>query len=457
MKERDYKLENEKMTKLLMNLSLPATIAMMVNALYNVVDTIFIGRGIGYLAIGGLAIAFPVQMVIMAIAQMIGIGAASAISRSLGAKDIERAEHVAGNSFFSVGVLGILICITGLVFLQPLLRIFGATDILLPYAKEYLQVILIGCIYFPFAVSTNNLIRAEGNAKAAMFSMLIGTILNIILDYIFIFPLNMGIRGAALATILSQLASVIYILFYIYGGQSTLKVRLHHLKPEWKILYEIITVGFPSFARQVSGSILAIILNNSLAFYGGELGISVYGVINRVIMFLFMPLFGIVQGMQPIAGYNYGAKKFDRVKEVIKLSIIATTIFASVSTLFGELFPRFIIGMFNNDPELIKNGVYALRMIISMVPIIGVQIIGAALFQSLGKAMPSLFLTLSRQVLFLIPFVLILPRIYGLGLIGIWLAFPLADFFSTIITVMLLKNEMKIMEKQVSSNGNYIH
>ena len=446
--ERNNRLENEKISKLLINLSLPATIGMIVNALYNIVDTIFIGRGIGYLAIGGLTIAFPVQMIIMAVAQMIGIGAASIISRSLGAKDMERAEHVAGNSFLAVGVLGILICILGLVFIDPLLKVFGATDVLLPYAKEYLQVILIGSIYFPFAVSANNLIRAEGNAKVAMVSMLIGTILNIILDYIFIFPLNMGIRGAALATIISQLITVIYILFYLYGGQSTLKVKLHHLKPDFKIIYEMMAVGFPSFARQAAGSIIAIIMNHSLAFYGGELAISVYGVVNRVIMFLFMPLFGIVQGMQPIAGYNYGAKRVDRVKEVVKLSIIATTVFAVFSTLVGELFPRFIIGMFDTDPALIENGVYALRIIISMVPIVGVQIIGAALFQALGKVVPSLLLTLSRQVLFLIPFVLILPRIYGLGLLGIWISFPLADFLSTLFTVALLKREMKIMEKQ---------
>jgi len=450
--ERNYNLENQKMTKLLMNLSLPATIAMLVNALYNIVDTIFIGRGIGYLAIGGLTIAFPVQMVIMAIAQMVGIGAASIISRSLGAKDSERANNVVGNSLLSVAIFGIFICVSGLIFINPLLRIFGATDTLLPYAKEYLQVILIGSIYFPIAVSGNNIIRAEGNAKAAMFSMLIGAILNIVLDYIFIFPLNMGIRGAALATILSQLVSVIYVLFYILGKQSTLKVKLYHLKPDWKILYEIMTVGFSSFARQIAGSIMAIILNNSLAFYGGELAISVYGVVNRVIMFLFMPLFGVVQGMQPIVGYNYGANKIDRVKEAVKLSIIATTIFASVSTLFGELFPHFIIGMFDNDPALIENGVYALRIVISMVPIIGVQIIGAALFQALGKVIPSLLLTLSRQVLFFIPLVLILPRIYGLGLLGIWISFPLADFLSTIFTIVLLKKEMNIIERQ-HSNG----
>ncbi len=448
--ERNNMLENQNMTRLLINLSLPATVGMIVNALYNIVDTIFIGRGIGYLAIGGLTVAFPVQMVIMAVAQMIGIGAASIISRNLGAGDNEKADHVAGNSFFAVVFLGILICITGLTFINPILRAFGATDILLPYAKEYLQVILIGSIYFPFAVSTNSLIRAEGNAKVAMFSMIIGTVLNIILDYIFIFPLAMGIRGAALATIISQLVSVIYILAYLYSGKSTLKVRLHHLKPDMKIIYETVVIGFPSFARQVAGSITAIILNNSLTFYGGELALAVYGVVNRVIMFLFMPLFGIVQGMQPIAGYNYGARRIDRVKQVLKLSLIATTVFATVSTLFGELFPGFIIGLFDNNTDLINSGSFALRIVISMVPIIGVQIIGAAFFQALGKALPSLLLTLSRQVLLFIPLVLILPRIYGLGILGIWITFPIADILSTIFTVIVLKRELSKMEQQLA-------
>ncbi|MDF2545493.1 MAG: family efflux transporter [Anaerosolibacter sp.] len=448
MNERSYRLENEKMSKLLMNLSLPATIGMIVNALYNIVDTIFIGRGVGYLAIGGLTVAFPIQMMIMAVAQMIGIGAASAISRSLGAKDIERADHVAGNSFLAVTFLGILICILGSIFVEPLLRLFGATDTLMPYGKEYIQVILLGSIYFPFVVSANNLIRAEGNAKAAMFSMLIGTILNIFLDYIFIFPLDMGIRGAALATIVSQFVSLIYVLVYIYGGSSTLKVKLHHLKPDKGIMIEMVTVGFPAFARQFSGSFVAIVLNNSLVAYGGELAIAIFGVINRVTMFLFMPLFGIVQGMQPIAGYNYGAKRIDRVKEVLKLSILYTTVFAAFSTMIGELFPGAIFGMFDDDPLLIEKGVTALRISIAMVPIIGVQIVGAALFQSLGKAMPSLILSLLRQVFLLIPLVLILPRLFGLGLLGIWLSIPLADVLSTLITIVLLKSEMKKINLQ---------
>lgn len=443
--DRNNMLENEKITSLLWRLSLPATIAMIVNALYNIVDTIFIGRGIGYLGIGGLTIAFPVQMLIMAVAQMIGIGAASIVSRNLGAKEPEKAKYVVGNAIIVTILLGALISIVGTLFIDPLLILFGATDSLLPYAEEYLQVILIGSLYFPLAVVGNNLIRAEGNAKAAMISMMLGAILNIILDYIFIFPLNMGIRGAALATILSQGATVLYVAFYMYSGKSQLKVKLKHLKPDFSIIRETTTVGLASFARQAAGSIIAILINNLLKQYGGDMGISIYGVVNRVIMFLFMPLFGIVQGMQPIIGYNYGAKRLDRVKEALKLSIIATTILATVSTLFGEIFTRQIIMLFDKNPQLVDGGVMALRIVIAAVPVIGVQVVGAALFQALGKGWPSLILTLSRQVLFFIPLALVLPPY--MGMVGIWLAFPLADLASTVFTVILLKKEMMKLDQ----------
>jgi len=448
---RSHQMENEKMSTILMRLSIPATIAMMVNALYNIVDSIFIGRGVGYMAIGGLTIAFPVQMGIMAMAQMIGIGAASAISRHLGAKEREKALYVVGNSYISVALMGLLICVLGLVFIDPILRIFGATDLLMPYAKDYLQVILVGSLYFPFVVSANNLIRAEGNARAAMISMLVGTIANIFLDYWFIFPLQMGIRGAALATIISQFISLVYILVYFYGEHSSLKVKWKHMKLNWQIQKEMMTVGSSSFARQAAGSLMSIVLNNSLGFYGGELALAVFGIIQRVIMFLFMPMFGIVQGMQPIAGFNYGAKRMDRVRQVVRLSIIATTVLALTSTIFGQLFPEVIIGLFDDDPALLEYGVLALRVVIAMVPVVGVQIIGAALFQSLGKAVPALVLTLSRQVLFFIPLVVILPRVGGLGLMGIWLAFPLADGLSTVFTSIWMKREMDRIDRELTA------
>ncbi len=447
MQERSEMLGKEKISKLLIKLSLPATIGMIVNALYNLVDTIFVGRGVGTLAIGGLTIAFPVQMIVMSFAMMIGIGAASAVSRSLGANDVERADLVAGNAFLSIIILSGLTMTLGLIFVEPLLRLFGATDTLLPYAKDYITIIFLGSIFFSFTVSTNNLVRAEGNARVAMFTMVIGTGINIILDPIFIFVFKLGIRGAALATIISQFISFIYILRYLYSGQSSLHVKFHHLKLKMDIIKEIFAVGAAAFARQVSGSIIAILVNNSLRIYGGDLAISIYGIVNRLIMFLFMPLFGVIQGMQPIAGFNYGAKQLDRVKEVVRLSIIVTTTLAFLGTLIAELFPGFIMKIFGVEPSLITMGSRAIRIVVAMIPVIGVQVVGATLFQALGKALPSLVLSLSRQVLFFIPILLIMPRYFGLT--GIWVSFPLADLLSTIVTIVLLKNEMNKLNQEM--------
>ncbi|HBY56654.1 MAG TPA: MATE family efflux transporter, partial [Candidatus Atribacteria bacterium] len=426
-------------------LSVPATIGMMVNALYNLVDTIFVGRGVGALAIGGLTIAFPIQMVIMAFAQMIGIGAASAISRSLGAKDIEKADYVAGNSFLCIIVTSLIIATIGLIFTEPLLRFFGSTETILPYAKDYITIILWGSVFSSFAMSSNNLIRAEGNAKVAMATMLIGAILNIILDPIFIFVFKMGVKGAALATVISKFVSFIYILIYLYSGKSSLKVKLRHLKPKMHIVIEILTVGFAAFARQVTGSVVAIVVNNSLRFFGGDMALIIVGILHRVTMFVFMPLFGVVQGMQPIVGFNYGAKNLDRVKETIKLSLIITTAIATFGWLIIELFPFIVISMFTREPEIIEKGSTIMRIVISVIPVIGIQIVGAALFQSLGKAVPSLILSLLRQVLLFIPLVIILPRILRLGLLGIWIAYPAADILSVVLTILFLKGELKKM------------
>ena len=445
MNQISARLGEEKINKLLINLSFPATIAMMVNALYNLVDTIFVGRGVGAIAIGGLTIAFPIQMIIMAFAQMIGIGAASAISRSLGAKDVERADYVAGNSFLCVIILSSIIAAIGLTFTEPMLRFFGSTEAILPYAKDYITIILWGSIFFSFAMSSNNLIRAEGNAKVAMTAMLIGAILNMFLDPIFIFIFKLGIKGAALATIISQFISFLYILKYLYSGKSSLKIKLYHLKPKPHIITEIFAVGFAAFARQVTGSVVAIIVNNSLRIFGGDIALIIVGILHRVTMFLFMPLFGVIQGMQPIVGFNYGAKKFDRVKEALKLSILATTAIATLGWLIAELFPFVIISAFTGDIEVIEKGSTIMRIVISMIPVIGIQIVGAALFQSLGKAVPSLILSLLRQVLLFIPLIIILPRILGLGPLGIWIAYPVADVLSVILTTLFLRSELKKM------------
>lgn len=453
MNQYSLQLGTENIKKLLIRLSLPATIGMIVNALYNLVDTIFVGRGVGYLGIAGLSIALPIQMFVMAFAFMVGIGASSAVSRNLGADNLERAEKIAGNSFVLIIAVVAIIATLGYTFINPLLKFFGATETILPYARDYMQIIFVGSIFFAFAMSSNNLIRSEGNAKVAMFAMIIGTGLNIILDPILIFGLDMGIKGAAWATVISQFVSFIYVMFYFLSGKSSLKLQPHHLKLELNIIREIITVGFPAFIRQVNGSILAIIMNNSLGYFGGDIAITVYGMINRVMMFLLMPLFGIVQGMQPIVGYNYGAKAYARVKETIKLSIIITVLFSTIAWAFTQLFPGFIIGIFTDEPEVRQLGIIAVRIIFLVIPVIGVQIISGALFQALGRAKPAFILSVLRQMIILIPLVLILPRL-GFGLIGIFVAFPISDLISTIISGYILKHELNKMHDEPSSPQN---
>ena len=445
MKQLTARLGEEKISKLLVNLSLPATVGMLVNALYNLVDTIFVGRGVGAIAIGGLTVAFPIQMVIMAFAMMIGIGAASAISRSLGEKNIERADYIAGNSFLCVTILSAIISALGLIFTEPMLRIFGSTETILPYAKDYITIILWGSIFFSFCMSSNNLIRAEGNAKVAMATMLIGAILNIILDPIFIFIFKLGVKGAALATIISQFISFLYILTYLYSGKSSLKIKLHHLKPKINIIKEIFAVGSAAFSRQISGSIVAIVVNNSLRIFGGDIALIIVGMLQRITLFMYMPLFGVIQGMQPIVGFNYGAKKYERLKEAVKLSLITATALATFSWLIIELFPAGVVSIFTLDKEIIANGSSVIRIVILMTPFIGIQIVAAGLFQSLGKAVPSLVLSLLRQVLLFIPLVIILPRVLGLRIMGIWIAYPAADILSVILTVLYLRSELKKM------------
>jgi len=445
MKEISTRLGKEKIGKLLVSLSVPATMGMTVNALYNLVDTIFVGRGVGAVAIGALTVSFPIQMIIMAFAIMIGMGSASAISRSLGANNIERADNITGNSFFSIVVFSSIIAILGLTFTEPLLRLVGATDTILPYARDYITIIFYGSVFRSFAMSTNNLIRAEGNAKVAMISMIIGAGSNIVLDPIFIFIFKMGVKGAALATIIAQFFAFLYIMRYLYSGKSSLKVRFHHLKPRLDIIKEIITVGMASFFRHISGGITGIIINSSLSILGGDAALIIVGILIRVTMFVFMPLFGVVQGMQPIIGFNYGAKQYKRVKETIKLSILVTTILATLGWCFIELFPSHIFSIFTSESEIIEKGIPVIRIAISMIPLIGIQIVGAALFQSLGKAVQTLILSLLRQVLLFTPLVIILPRVFGLGIMGIWISYPIADFLSVILTVFYLRSELKKM------------
>ncbi len=444
MKNRTHALGHEPVGRLLLKYSLPSIIAMMVGSTYNLVDAIFVGQGAGPLALAALAVAFPIQMFILAIAQVVGIGSSSIISRSLGAGDHRKAERMAGTSFSVVIALSIVLSIIGVEFCEPLLRIFGATPKVLPYGAQFLSVIMGGCFFFAFAISTNSLVRAEGNARLAMSSMLIGAVTNIVLDPVFIFGLGMGIRGAAVATVLANVCSTFFLVRYYLSGKSLLKIRWADLRPDFSLMPEMFSVGMSSFTRVAAGSVLAIIMNNSIAYYGSDVHLAILGIINRMMIFFMMPMFGLIQGLQPIVGFNYGAKNMARVKEAIYRANVAGAVFSVVAFVVLMSFPRLVFRMFNSDPDLIHQGAGIIRVTILWLPFVGYQIVGASLFQALGRAWPALFLSMTRQVLFLAPLILIMPLI--LGLWGIWVSIPIADALSTGVTTLWVMHEMRRLD-----------
>ncbi|HNU23896.1 MAG TPA: MATE family efflux transporter [Mesotoga sp.] len=434
-------LGEERIGRLLLSLSLPATIGMLVQAMYNFVDTIYVGRGVGSMGIAGISISFPVQIFVMAFAQMFGIGGASVISRALGEKNHEKARRAAGNVMAFSIAFGLAMTLLGYFFIDQLLIMLGASEAIIPYAREYLSIILLGSAFFSFGMAMSHVIRAEGKPKIAMAAMLISAVLNIILDPIFIFTLNMGIRGAALATVLSQAITSIYILFYFTSGKSLLRISLASLIPEWTILKETVSVGLSAFSRQVAGSVLAVVMNNSLVFYGGDIAVAVYGIINRLLMVFIMPMFGVNQGFLPIVGYNYGAKKMRRARESVKLASAVTTLIALFSAIIMFFFARQLISIFSDEIELIEPTISALRIVILAIPTIGIQVIASGMFQALGKAIPALFLSLLRQIIILIPLILVIPRFLGIN--GIWISFPLADLIAFAISLVFYLRELK--------------
>jgi len=448
MNENNHILADERVGRLLVSLSTPAMIGMFVTALYNVVDTIFVGRGVGTLAIAGIAIVFPIQMVVMAIAQMLGIGGAAMISIALGAGDYPKAEKTFGNVLMLVVGFGIIMATLGNMFIDDLLRLFGASDTILPYSKDYACIILYGTVFFSFAMTSNSIVRSEGRATVAMTSMLVSAILNIILDPIFIFGFGWGIKGAAWATVISQFTAVIYLLIYFSAGKSSLKIKPKDLLLETKIVTEILAIGSASFLRQISTSIMVIFMNHTLRIYGGDLAIAIFGIMHRILMFISMPIFGIAQGLQPITGFNYGAKRYAKAKRVLHLSIQATTIIGITGAVIIVLFPRILLSVFTTDQNLIEIGSRALRIFIIALPFTGFQVVGTTLFQAIGKARQALELTVGRQVV-LIALVFLLSHWFQLD--GIWVAFPLADFLFFFVVLALYLPQLREFDNQIKA------
>jgi putative MATE family efflux protein len=452
--DRSKQLGEEDIGKLLMKFSVPAIVGMLVNGLYNVVDRVFVGRGIGKLALTGVTVTFPISIIIMAFAMLVGIGSATLISMKLGEQKKEDAEHILGNAFILIIITSIIVTILGLIWLEPMLIKLGASEETLPYAKEYIGIMLIGSIFQNVGFGLNNIIRSEGNPRVAMFTMLIGGILNIILEPIFIFVLHMGTRGSAIATVIAQTVNTIWVLSYFFRGNSVLKIRYKNLKLDAKVVKSIFAIGMSPFSMQIAASIVTIISNRSLVKYGGDSALGAMGVIMGVVMMVLMPTFGINQGCQPIIGYNYGAKNYHRVKHTLKLAIIAATGITVTGFTIIQLFPKQIIGLFNKDPQLISIGSHGIRIYLLMLPIIGFQIVTSNYFQAIGKAKISIFLGLSRQVILLIPLLFILPKFFGLN--GVWMSGPSSDALASIITAVFIFVEIKHLNKLQSETGDVI-
>lgn len=425
--------------KLLIKQSVPASIGILFMSINILIDTIFVGQWIGALAIAAVSVVLPITFFISSLGMAIGIGGSSIISRALGAENREKALHTFGSQLMMTLVLAIVSISLGYFFSDEILLLFGANGAIMQPAKEFFLPVLLGVPFLALCMMGNTVIRAEGKAKFAMYAMIIPAFGNIIMDIIFIKFFNWGMFGAALATSLSYFLCFLFILwFFIF--KSELKFNLKHLKPEYSLVKEITSLGFVTFARQGVVSILAIIVNHTLFVHGGEEGVAVYGIINRMLMFAYFPILGITQGFLPIAGYNYGAQNFHRVKETITKSIIAAAVMATIIFVIIFLFAEPIVKVFTPDVEVVKITPHALIIVFAATPIIALQLIGAAYFQAVGKATPALLLTLTKQGFFLIPLVLLLPNYFGI--FGVWIAFPIADFLSTVVTGYFLRREM---------------
>ncbi|WP_339217915.1 MATE family efflux transporter [Ornithinibacillus sp. FSL M8-0202] len=443
MKKQTELLGTQKITTLLRNLSIPAMIGMFVMTLYNVVDTIFISYGVGIDAVAGTTVAFPLMMIVMAISAALGVGGASVISRRLGEQRGNEANLVFGNIISMIIIVSVAGLLIAFFSLEPLLVLFGATPSTLGYAMDYMFPIMFGTFFFSFGFATNNIVRSEGNARFAMMTMIVPAVINIALDPIFIFVMDMGVQGAAIATVISQASVTLMIFNYFLKGKSSLSLSMKDLALKWAILKEVMAIGMPAFVQQAAGSIMMIAINSMLIQFGSEFYVGIYGLIQRILMFTIIPIMGVMQGMMPIVGYNYGAKHYERMRETIWITMKIVTACATLIMLLLVIIPSPFLRIFTADPEVIKEGSQAMRILFIAFFVVGVQVVAGGLYQALGKPKQALILSLSRQILMLIPLVLILPHYFGV--IGVWLAFPISDVLSFILTAILLYRDRDTM------------
>lgn len=446
-------LGTEKIGKLLKQYSIPAIIAMTASSLYNMVDSIFIGQGVGPLAISGLALTFPIMNLAAAFGTLVGVGASTLVSMLLGQKNYEKANQVLGNVLILNVLIGVVFTVISLLFLDPVLYFFGASEGTIEYAREYMVVILLGNVITHSYFGLNTLLRASGHPKLAMITTMMTVILNTGLDALFIYVFDMGIRGAAIATVLSQVVALVWLIIQYSKKNEVLHFEKKIFRFDRRIAAQSLSIGMAPFLMNVCASAVVIIINQQLKKYGGDLAIGAYGIVNRLSFIFLMIVMGLTQAMQPIAGYNYGAKLYSRVFEVLKKTIVAATVVTTFGFLVGFFLPEYAVRFFTSDPQLIEHSARGMRITVLAFPIIGFQIVISNFFQSLGLVKKAIFLSLSRQLLFLIPCLVVLPLFFEIR--GVWLSFPISDAIATIVAWVLIrglinkfKNESSIESSQ---------
>lgn len=443
MNKNQVELGTQSVGKLLLKYSVPAIIGMMVNALYNVVDRIFIGNipEVGSMAIAGLGVTMPILTIALAFGMLVGVGSATNVSIKLGQGRKEEAQNIIGTGMLLSVVLGVSLTVLGLIFSQQILTLFGASEATLYYAKSYTDIIIVGTTFSIMAMFFNNVIRGDGNPKLSAIIMTVGCLTNIILDALFIFKFNMGIKGAASATIISQAITAMWGLSYYLRKKSNLEFKLSTVRLNKNAAKSILAIGVSPFAIQLAASLVQVISNQSLKTYGGDLAIGAMATISSISMIFLMPSFGISQGMQPIVGFNYGAQKYDRAKKALQICLIASTCIFVIGAIIINTAPEFLVGMFNSDPELMGITVNGLKKYTVTLPILSIGIIGTNYIQSIGKAKISILLSLLRQCIFLIPLIMVLPKFLGLD--GVWFSQPVSDIVAIVIIAAVLVKEVK--------------
>ncbi len=443
---------------LLMQYAIPAIVAMAASSVYNIIDGIFIGQGVGAEAIMGLALTGPLMSLTAAFGAMVGVGAATLMSVKLGQKDYGTAQKILGNVVIMNLTLGIVLGLLLLVFINPILRFFGASDVTLPYARNFMSIILVGNVVTHMYLGLNALLRSTNRPQKAMCATIGTVVLNCILAPIFIFVLGWGIRGAATATIMAQMIMLTWQLRLFSNKDELIHLNRNIIKLDVKIVKESLLVGLPQFLINLCACLVAAMMTRSLTTYGGDMAVGAFGICNRFILFIVMVVIGLNQGMQPIAGYNFGARRYDRVLGVLNKALIFGSVITLTGFVIGVFFPTPFVSVFAKDsPQLIKLSAHALSCMVMMFPIVGIQIVSTAFFQSIGYAPKSIFLSLTRQLIFLVPAIFILPHLYADPLEGLWHAAPVADGLASVLAITLLVLQVKKFKKQMQAPVENMH